>query len=161
MGNNKLEETNDDIKYQGKHMGIDDPEVVEELSPLTGRVNLDQPDCALDKVMEEREQMTPEAAEHIKMARAQPKLYQDKVEATKRSVNKVHSQLTYTFVVDYGQNMKLPVFKEQQAGAMYYYFSPITVNNHGMVDHAHKYPDGKVSEICIVTSTQILSGGRV
>ena len=49
------------------------------------------------------------------------------------------------FVVDYGQNMELPLFNEQQAGATYY-LSPMTVNNLGVVNHAHVYPDGKVSE---------------
>ncbi len=52
-------------------------------------------------------------------------------------MNKIHSERTYTFVVDYGQNMELPVFNSQQAGATYY-FSPMKVNNLGMVDHAHK-----------------------
>ena len=41
--------------------------------------------------------------------------------------------------------MELPLFNEQQAGATYY-LSPMTVNNLGMVDQAHKYPDRKVSE---------------
>ncbi len=59
-------------------------------------------------------------------------------------MDKIHSKWTYTFVVDYGQNMELPLFNSQQAGATYY-FSPMKVNNLGMVDHAHKYPDGSVS----------------
>ncbi len=41
--------------------------------------------------------------------------------------------------------MELPVFNAEQPGATYYY-SPMTVNNHGMVDHAHVYTDGMVSE---------------
>ena len=51
----------------------------------------------------------------------------------------------YTFVVDYGQNMELPLFNEQQAGATYY-LSPMTANNLGIVNHAHKYPSGTVGE---------------
>ena len=39
----------------------------------------------------------------------------------------------------------MPVFQSEQAGCSYY-FSPLTVNNCGVVDHAHTYPDGKVSE---------------
>jgi hypothetical protein len=89
--------------------------------------------------------MMLEAADHVKMARAQRQLYQDKVEKARRTVEKVHSEQTYTFVVDYGQNMELPVFNSEQPGAMYYY-SPMTVNNLGIVDHAHVYPDGTVSE---------------
>ena len=60
-------------------------------------------------------------------------------------MDKPHLQRTYTLVVDYGQNMELPLFNEQQAGATYY-LSPMTVNNLGIVNHAHVYPDGKVSE---------------
>ena len=99
--------------------------------------------CASNEVAEEKEQMMLEAAEHIKMARVQRQLYQDKVEKARRTVEKVHSERTYTFVVDYGHNMELPVFNSEQPGATYYY-SPMTVNNLGMVDHAHKYPDGMV-----------------
>ena len=85
-----------------------------------------------------------DAAEHIKMARSQRKLYQDKVDKAVKSVEKPHSERTYTFVVDYGQNMELPVFNKEQPGCTYY-FSPMKVNNLGVVDHAHKYPDGSVS----------------
>jgi hypothetical protein len=53
-------------------------------------------------VAEEKEQMMLEAAEHIKMARAQRQLYQDKVEKARQTVGKIHSERTYTFVVDYG-----------------------------------------------------------
>jgi hypothetical protein len=41
--------------------------------------------------------------------------------------------------------MELPVFNSEQPGATYYY-SPMTVNNLGIVDHAHVYPEGKVGE---------------
>ncbi len=119
------------------------PDVVEEIARLMEGINLNKSDCASDKVAEQREQMMLEAADHIKMARAQRKLYHDKVEKEKMSVDKTHLQRTYTFVVDYGQNMELPLFNEQQAGAMYY-LSPMTVNNLCVVNHAHVYPDGKV-----------------
>ncbi len=49
----------------------DRPDVVEEIARLTERINLDKPDCASDKVAEQREQMMLEAADHMKMARAQ------------------------------------------------------------------------------------------
>jgi hypothetical protein len=32
----------------------------------------------------------------------------------------VHSKRTYTFVVNYGQNMEVPVLNEAQFGASYY-----------------------------------------
>ena len=41
--------------------------------------------------------------------------------------------------------MELPIFNKEQPGCTYYY-SPMTVNNLGMVDHAHKYPNGQVGE---------------
>jgi hypothetical protein len=41
--------------------------------------------------------------------------------------------------------MVLPIFSSEQPSCMYYY-SPMTVNNLGMVDHAHKYPAGTVGE---------------
>ncbi len=93
---------------------------------------------------EQREQMMLDAAEHIKMARSQCKLYQDKVEKAVKSVDKPHIERMYTFVVDYGQNMELPVFNKEQPGCTYY-FSPMKVSNLGVVNHAHKYPDGSVS----------------
>ncbi len=51
----------------------------------------------------------------------------------------------YTFVVDYGQNMELPVYNKEQPGCTYY-FSPLGVFNLGVVNHAHVYNDGRVSE---------------
>ena len=87
-------------------------------------------------IAEEREQLMLTAAEHICMARAQPMLYGEKVEAARMSIDWPHSEHTYTFVVDYGQNMKLPIFNSKQPGCTYYY-SVMTLNNLGMVDHAH------------------------
>jgi hypothetical protein len=91
----------------------------------------------------ERELMLLQAAAHIKMARAQRALYQAKVadvvaDATAR---KEHLVRRYTFVVDYGQNMELPVYKKEQPGCTDY-FSPLSVYNLGVVDHAHIYNDG-------------------
>jgi hypothetical protein len=37
---------------------------------LTRDININHPECASDKVAEEKEQMMLEAAEHVKMARA-------------------------------------------------------------------------------------------
>jgi hypothetical protein len=51
----------------------------------------------------------------------------------------------YTFIVDYGQDMELPSYNSEQPGCTYY-FSPLTVFNLGVVNHAHAYNDGRVSE---------------
>ena len=81
------------------------------------------------------------------MARAQRALYQAKAvdavaDATTR---KEHLVRRYTFVVDYGQNMELPMYNKEQPGCTYY-FSPQSIYNLGVVDHAHIYDDGRVSE---------------
>ncbi len=95
----------------------------------------------------ERELMLLQASAHIKMARAQRALYQAKAadavaDATAR---KEHSVRRYTFVVDYGQNMELPVYDKEQPGCTYY-FSPLSIYNLGVVNHAHICDDGRVSE---------------
>jgi hypothetical protein len=88
-----------------------------------------------------------QAAAHIKMARAQRALYQAKVayavaDATARKELLVRR---YSFVVDYGQNMELPVYNKEQPGCTNY-FSLMSIYNLGVVDHAHIYDDGWVSE---------------
>ncbi len=47
-----------------------------------------------------------------------------------------HSNRSYTFVVDYGQNMELPFVDETQTGDTYYY-TPMIVYNLGVVNSAH------------------------
>jgi hypothetical protein len=82
------------------------------------------------------------------MARAQRALYQAKLElAVQDATAKMdqNSRRVYTFVVDYGQNMELPVYNKEQPGCTYY-FSPLSVFNLGVVNHAHVYEDGRVSE---------------
>jgi hypothetical protein len=102
---------------------------------------------ASTKADKERELMLLQAATHIKMARAQRALYQAKVadavaDATAR---KEYLVRRYTFVVDYGQNMELLVYNKEQPGCTYY-FSPMSIYNLGVVNHAHIYDDGWVSE---------------
>ena len=58
---------------------------------------------------------------------------------------KAHSERVYTFVVDYGQNMELPVYNDEQPGCTYYY-SPLSVYNLGVVNHAHVYDNGKIGK---------------
>jgi hypothetical protein len=91
--------------------------------------------------------MLLQAAVHIKMTRAQRALYQAKeanavADATAR---KEHLERRYTFVVDYGQNMELPMYSKEQPGCTYY-FSPMNVYNLGEVAHTHVYNDGWVGE---------------
>lgn len=85
------------------------------------------------------------AAVHIKMARVQRSLYIHYVaEAVNHTLaNKAHNEKTYTFVVDYCQNMELPVFNSEQPGPVYY-FSPLGVYTCGMVNHGHLYANGRV-----------------
>ena len=110
-------------------------------------VDLNSAEAASNGADEERELMLLQAAEHVKMARAQRALYKAKVadavaDATK---GKDHAERRYTFIVDYGQNMELPVYNKEQPGITYYY-SPLSIYNLGIVDHAHVYVDGRVTE---------------
>ena len=68
-----------------------------------------------------REEMILRAALHVTMAKVQRKLY---VLAVKNAVNnelsfKPDSTKSYCCVVDYGQNMELPVFHKAQPGLVY------------------------------------------
>ncbi len=60
---------------------------------------------------------------HIKMARAQRALYQVNVVdvVAVATARKEHLVTRYTFVVDYGQNMELPVYNKKQPGCTYYF----------------------------------------
>jgi hypothetical protein len=55
-----------------------------------------------------------------------------------------HSECCIIFVVDYNQNMEIPVFKDQQPGATYY--SPLSIYNIGMVDQAHNNGDDEFKD---------------
>jgi hypothetical protein len=50
-----------------------------------------------------------------------------------------------SFVVDYGWKIELPVHNKEQPCCTYY-FSPMSIYNLGVVNHAHVYDDGWVSE---------------
>jgi hypothetical protein len=116
-------------------------------SSLGVDVNLNALEASWRKSDDERELMLLEAAIHIKMARAQRALCRAKVAQAVQdaTAEKDHSEKVYTFVVDYGQNMELPIYNSEQPGTTYY-FSPLTVFNLGVVNHAHTYNDGRVSE---------------
>jgi hypothetical protein len=113
----------------------------------SGGVVVPPPESAATSVAEERKLPLLESALHVSMARAQRALYQEKINEAKEHGRscKEHSERTYTFVVDYGQNMELPVYNANQPGCTYY-FSPLSAYNLGMVNHAHKYENGEVTE---------------
>ena len=111
------DEDNDD-----KEDSNGDEDEVDELTCLTQNIlDLNRPECAATQMAEQREKMMLEAAEHIRMARAQRTLYRAKVDEAVKTVDRPHSERTYTFVVDYGQNMELPIFNKEQPGCTYYY----------------------------------------
>ena len=127
----------------------------------TVEANTDQPDAAGNPNEEMRELIMLQAAEHVKMARIQRKLYQQKVaEAVEDAkVGRAHSERRYTFVVDYGQNMELPIFNKEQPGVTYYY-SPLSIYNLGIVDHAHDYGGGDIKEHLHCALSRLSRGGR-
>ena len=118
-----------------------------DISAVLPNLNIDGAELAAMVVAEAREILLLESAEHIKMAWAQRALYQEKVCAAVNNAKEGidHGLRTYTFVVNYGQNMELPIYNSKQPGCTYY-FSPLSMYNLGMVNHAHEYEDGKVSE---------------
>lgn len=104
------------------------------------------PGTAANEKDERIELMLLQSADHIKRARKQRELYQEKMKQAEDDAknNVPHCNRTYTFVVDYGQNMELPVYNAHQPGCCYYY-TPLTVNNLGVVNHAHVHQDKSVS----------------
>lgn len=91
----------------------------------------------------DRENMILRAERHVKMAQAQRMLYVNLVHKARQHVRLKlpFNRRSFTFVVDYGQNMELPVFNHEQPGCSYYY-SPLSVYNLGMVDQAYAGPNG-------------------
>ena len=96
---------------------------------------------------EYRERMLIRTAEHVNSARVQCLLYRFYVAKAimDAKAHKPHCDRTYTFVVDYGQNMELPVYFDEQPGCTYYY-SPLGVYVLGVVNHVHKYGHGVFKE---------------
>ena len=126
-----------DGTFSGRHIN----------SQITTNNNNDDDEVAPNAEDESREQMLMRAVLHVKRARAQRKEYQRWVkEAQDHARRKVaHKDRTYCGVVDYGQNMELPLYNQQQPGTSYY-FSPLSVYNLGFVDHAYEYKDGSITE---------------
>jgi hypothetical protein len=138
-----VSDSDDDSSRDDSSRDDNDAEVAERRTT----VDLSSADAASNEEQEERELMLMQAAKHVEMARAQRALYQAKVAdaIADATAGKDHAERRYTFVVDYGQNMELPVYNNEQPGITYYY-SPLSVYNLGIVDHAHRYNDGQVSE---------------
>jgi hypothetical protein len=135
----------DDDCSRGVDSSRDDSDA--EVDKRRTTVDLSLASAASNEAQEERELMLMQAAKHVEMARAQRALYQAKVAdaVADATAGKDHGERRYTFVVDYGQNMELPVYNKEQPGITYYY-SPLSVYNLGIVDHAHRYNNGRVSE---------------
>ncbi len=104
------------------------------------------------------------AAWHVKSACCQQSLYKCLVDKARSDAKaKVpHSKRTYTFVVDYGQNMEMPCFGGNQPGDSYY-FTPLCVYNLGIVNCAHVHAgetDAKDHMHCHVYWECIVSKGE-
>ena len=137
----------DDVRSDSGSSDDNDADVADLGVCLTTNVDLNFAEAASNGADEERELILLQAAEHVKMARAQRALYQAKVAeaVADATAGKDHAERRYTFVVDFGQNMELPVYNKEQPGITYYY-SPLSIYNLGIVNHAHVYDDGRVTE---------------
>ena len=84
--------------------------------------------------------MLMRASTHVKTTRVQRIMYQFYVAKAinHARTNIQHLKRTSTFVVDYGQNMELLLYNSDQPGVSYYY-SPLSIYNWGVVNHAHEY----------------------
>jgi hypothetical protein len=134
----------DDVRSDSSSSDYDDADVADLGVGLTTNVDLNSAEAASNEADEERELMLLQAAEHVNMARAPRALYQAKVADAVADATKGidHAERRYTFVVDYDQNMELPVYNKEQPGITFYY-SPLSIYNLGIVNHAHVYDDGR------------------
>ena len=90
------------------------------------------------------EGMLKRAAIHVEQAEVQRRednYYNALAVADARS-NVPHSERTYKLTADYGQVMLMPIFAKEQPGFSYY-VSKWSVQNFGVVNHAHKYNDDR------------------
>ena len=88
----------------------------------TIEVDMESAAAAATTAEEEWEQLLIAIREHVHMYWAQLVLYQEKEEEAivDAKEDKPLPDHRYTFLVDYRQNMELPVYTSQQPGAMYY-----------------------------------------
>jgi hypothetical protein len=75
--------------------------------------------------------MLMQAAKHVEMARAQRAYYQAKVAnaVADATAGRDHAERRYTFVVDFGQNMELPVYYNNEQPGITYYYSRLSIYN--------------------------------
>ena len=122
-----------------------DNDDIEGILKLLDNTHLDKLDSASSKVEEAKELLILECSKHIDMARAQRFLYQSlEAAAVSDAKNGVeYSKRRTTLTVDFGQNIQVPCYNSEQPGCTYYY-TPITANNFGIVNHSHDYRDGNI-----------------
>jgi hypothetical protein len=137
-GSPDKETNNKEVSPEATAIGQEATVVQGELGEVKQFTNPDESEKAADEQKETNEQMLMRAAYHIKQARAQRRLYRLCTANAIKSVQEQtsHSEWIYTLVVDYGQNMDMPVFNSNEPGEMYYY-SPLSVYNLGVVNAAH------------------------
>ena len=54
-----------------------------------------------------------------------------------------YSKRRTALTVDFGQNIQVPCYNSKQPGCTYYY-TPMTANNFGIVNHSHDYGNGNI-----------------
>jgi hypothetical protein len=113
----------EDVEFSSDDEKEEPPAVVEEKEE------------EVDDDILDREKQIEDAVKHVKMARAQRQLVNDKMDKAKEDAltNTIHTERTHTFIVDYGQNMSLPSFGTSQPGDTYYYYTSLTIFNLGVV----------------------------
>jgi hypothetical protein len=132
----EVDSSGDEAEMEEQEVAVEEEEVVVE----DDEVGVEEQD--VDEEVLQREKQIEDTLKHVKMARAQRVLVNEKMSTAKEdaAANTIHSDRTYTFIVDYGQNMTLPSFGNSQPGDTYYY-TPLTIFNLGVVDVSH--PDGE------------------
>jgi hypothetical protein len=85
--------------------------------------------------MLEQEQRILQAAEHVKAADAQRKLFQSKIAEAVASKGLAQEDQVLTYVGDYSQNLQLPHYASEQPGETYYY-CPVNYYAFGIIDCA-------------------------
>jgi hypothetical protein len=135
-----------------------DVEVV-DLVNLLNNIRLDKPKLASTKVEEANELLILDCTKHIDMARAQRFPYQSfYAAAVCNAKNGVEYQKRKTtFTVDFGQNIQVPCYNSEQPGCTYYY-TPMTANNFGIVNHSHNYDygNGTIQKLFVRTKMSVM-----
>jgi hypothetical protein len=145
------------------HNNIDTDDIeghdMEAVEQILQTINLNVMGAAATKAREAKEQLILTCRKHIKMARAQRVLYQQKEQEARDDVKQQvpHSQRRVTITADFGQNIEIPCFNSQQPGCTYYY-STLTINNFGVVDHSHVMFTEKIRLRITCTAMYIMRG---